>query len=66
MYTYMQSYEKRFFRTFEDAMQPPPKFRRSTIATKKPGLPVPGWSNCFHKDFENLHLESGMYSFNRF
>lgn len=44
-----ESYEKRFFRTFEDAMQPPPSFRRSKIATKKPGFPM-GWKGCFHED----------------
>jgi hypothetical protein len=44
----MNSYEKRFFRPFEDAMSPPPSFRHSKIATKKPNLPVKGWKNCFH------------------
>ena len=26
---------------------PPPCFRRSKIARKKPDLPVKGWNNCF-------------------
>ena len=46
------SYEKRFFRTFEDAMQPPPSFRRSKIATKKPDLPVKGWEGCFKQELD--------------
>lgn len=41
------SYEKRFFRIFEDAMPPPPSFRREKISINKPGLPVKGWANCF-------------------
>ena len=38
------SYEKRFFRTFEDALPPPPSFRREHISIRKPALPVQGWS----------------------
>eukprot|EP00571_Detonula_confervacea_P006288 CAMPEP_0172319744 /NCGR_PEP_ID=MMETSP1058-20130122/38599_1 /TAXON_ID=83371 /ORGANISM="Detonula confervacea, Strain CCMP 353" /LENGTH=1060 /DNA_ID=CAMNT_0013034863 /DNA_START=643 /DNA_END=3825 /DNA_ORIENTATION=+ len=38
------SYEKRFFRTFEDAMPPPPSFRREHISIRKPALPVQGWT----------------------
>mmetsp|Transcript_16000 Transcript_16000/g.29014 ORF Transcript_16000/g.29014 Transcript_16000/m.29014 type:complete len:902 (-) Transcript_16000:1417-4122(-) len=37
------SYEKRFFRTFEDALPPPPSFRREHISIRKPALPVKGW-----------------------
>ncbi len=42
------SYEKRFFRAFEDALPPPHSFRRTKIATNKPDLPVKGWKNCFY------------------
>mmetsp|Transcript_27634 Transcript_27634/g.42846 ORF Transcript_27634/g.42846 Transcript_27634/m.42846 type:complete len:1310 (+) Transcript_27634:227-4156(+) len=47
----VHNFEKRFFRTFEDAMQPPPSFRRSAISLDKPELPVPGWNEeeCFAK-----------------
>jgi hypothetical protein len=38
------SYENRFFRTFEDAMPPPPSFRREHISIRKPALPVKGWN----------------------
>mmetsp|Transcript_868 Transcript_868/g.1806 ORF Transcript_868/g.1806 Transcript_868/m.1806 type:complete len:1249 (-) Transcript_868:19-3765(-) len=38
-----ESYEKRFFRTFEDALPPPPSFRREYISIRKPALPVKGW-----------------------
>lgn len=43
------SYEKRFFRTFEDAMSPPPSFRRNKIATNKLDICVDGWDEklCF-------------------
>ena len=43
------SYEKRFFRTFEDAMAPPPSFRRRKIATDKSRIAVDGWdeTKCF-------------------
>jgi Calcineurin-like phosphoesterase. len=43
------SYEKRFFRTFEDAMAPPPSFRRNKIATNKLDICVDGWDEklCF-------------------
>eukprot|EP00580_Thalassiosira_gravida_P018562 CAMPEP_0201659352 /NCGR_PEP_ID=MMETSP0494-20130426/2169_1 /ASSEMBLY_ACC=CAM_ASM_000839 /TAXON_ID=420259 /ORGANISM="Thalassiosira gravida, Strain GMp14c1" /LENGTH=1330 /DNA_ID=CAMNT_0048136815 /DNA_START=37 /DNA_END=4029 /DNA_ORIENTATION=- len=40
-----ESYEKRFFRTFEDALPPPPSFRRGHISIRKPALPVKGWNN---------------------
>ena len=36
-------YEKRFFRTFEDALQPPPTFRRSHISIQKPAFPIQGY-----------------------
>jgi len=44
------SYEKRFFRTFEDAMSPPPSFRRNKIATNKLDICVDGWDEklCFN------------------
>lgn len=38
-----ESYEKRFFRTYEDAMPPPPSFRREHISIRKPALPAKGW-----------------------
>jgi hypothetical protein len=43
------SFEKRLFRTFEDAMPPPPSFRRTHISIQKPDLPVKGWFHdaCF-------------------
>ena len=37
------SYEKRLFRTFEDAMPPPPSFRKEHISIRKPALPVKEW-----------------------
>jgi len=40
-----ENYEKRFFRTFEDAMPPPPSFRKEHISIQKPALPVKGWEN---------------------
>jgi len=43
-----EAYETRFFRPFQDAMQPPPSFRPRAISTKKPALPVEGWRSCFH------------------
>ncbi len=45
------AFEKRFFRTFEDAMAPPPSFRRSKIATNKLNISVRGWDEkkCFEK-----------------
>ena len=51
------SFEKRFFRTFEDAMSPPPSFRRDNIATKKPDLQPKGWKNCSldKKKFEGMY-----------
>lgn len=44
-----ENYEKRFFRTFEDAMAPPPSFRRAKIATNKFNMSVKGWQKdlCF-------------------
>ncbi len=61
-----RNYEKRFFRIFEDAMSPPPSFRRSKIATNKQNICVKGWkqSKCFDNiepknanedDHENVH-----------
>lgn len=50
------SYEKRFFRTFEDAMAPPPSFRRSKIATDKLNICVKGWEE--KKCFENCAAEN--------
>jgi hypothetical protein len=43
------NFERRFFRTFEDAMPPPSSFRRENISVIKPALPVRGWSfsDCF-------------------
>jgi len=38
------SYENRFFRTFEDALPPPPSFRREHISIRKPALPAKGWN----------------------
>lgn len=56
-----ESYEKRFFRTFEDAMQPPPSFRRRAISTRKPAIPVRGWctpqSSNSSEDRENDGLD---------
>lgn len=40
------NFERRFFRTFEDAMPPPPAFRRENISVMKPNLPVKGWSKA--------------------
>ncbi|KAL7538174.1 hypothetical protein ACHAXR_008335 [Thalassiosira sp. AJA248-18] len=49
-----ESYEKRFFRTFEDAMPPPPSFRREHISIRKPALPVKGWEmDARHQDGED-------------
>mmetsp|Transcript_33848 Transcript_33848/g.71172 ORF Transcript_33848/g.71172 Transcript_33848/m.71172 type:complete len:460 (-) Transcript_33848:5-1384(-) len=47
-----ESYEKRFFRTFEDALPPPPSFRREHISIRKPALPVKGWDNNTDDDDE--------------
>ena len=41
-----ENYERRFFRTFEDAMQPPPTFQRSHISIDKPAFPIKGWTSC--------------------
>ena len=48
------SYEKRFFRTFEDAMPPPPSFRREHISIRKPALPVQGWNIAGSSGSNNL------------
>ncbi len=49
-----ESYEKRFFRTFEDAMAPPPSFRRAKIATNKFDISSKGWLKklCFSDGYE--------------
>lgn len=48
------NFENRFFRTFEDALPPPPSFRKSAISISKPNLSMKGWCDklCFtkHKD----------------
>ncbi|MGH3055806.1 MAG: hypothetical protein ACRDL7_12610 [Gaiellaceae bacterium] len=36
----MENYEERFFRTFEDALPPPARFRRTAISMNKPALPL--------------------------
>ena len=53
------NFENRFFRVFEDAMPPPPSFRKSAIAIKKPRFPVKGWRSdeCFNCA-ENDRIES--------
>ncbi len=54
-----ENYEKRFFRTFEDAMPPPPSFRKEHISIHKPALPVKGWENQGPSSkLENATLES--------
>lgn len=53
------SYEKRFFRTFEDALPPPPSFRRDAISLEKPALPVDGWGSCFATKGNTPSLENG-------
>jgi len=53
-----ESYEKRFFRTFEDALAPPPSFRRESISLIKPALPVSGWRNCFAKSVSTKASDS--------
>lgn len=49
-----ESFEKRLFRTFEDAMSPPPSYRRKKIATDKQNISslIKGWdeSECFDED----------------
>jgi hypothetical protein len=52
------SYENRFFRTFEDAMPPPPSFRREHISIRKPALPVKGWSIDTDNDETDKKSES--------
>jgi hypothetical protein len=47
------TFEKRFFRTFEDALPPPPCFRKDAISTKKPNLSNTGWSNIFSSPVED-------------
>lgn len=53
------SFEKRLFRTFEDALPPPPSFRRTYISTVKPDLSMKGWFKdvCFAttKESEGSH-----------
>ena len=53
-----EAYEKRFFRTFQDAMQPPPSFRRRAISTRKPALPVQGWKNCVIKSCGEVNSQA--------
>lgn len=54
-----ENYEKRFFRTFEDAMPPPPSFRKEHISIQKPALPVKGWEyKGSNSKRENDTLES--------
>ena len=43
----VETFEKRFFRTFEDALPPPRGFRKEAISVRKPALPVKGWRGCF-------------------
>ena len=56
------SFEKRFFRTFEDAMQPPPSFRRTKIAINKEDVTssIKGWdeSLCFDDKNDNANGSS--------
>ncbi len=54
----LTDYEKRFFRTFEDALQPPPSFRRSHISIQKPAFPIQGWKSC-----DKLHSGSPLTSY---
>ena len=54
------NYEKRFFRTFEDAMPPPASFRRAAISTFKPALTNIGWRGCFEED-KAADEEEGMF-----
>ena len=52
-----ENYENRFFRTFEDALPPPPSFRKEHISIRKPALPVEGWEtedNGEKEDTDNL------------
>ena len=39
-----ETYEERFFRTFEDAMPPPTEYRKEHISIHKPALPVKSWT----------------------
>jgi hypothetical protein len=39
-----ETYEDRFFRTFEDALPPPKEFRKEHISIHKPALPVKSWA----------------------
>lgn len=39
-----ETYEERFFRTFEDAMPPPKEYRKEHISIHKPALPVKSWA----------------------
>ena len=47
------TFEKRFFRTFEDALPPPPCYRKEAISTKKPNLANTGWANIFKEPVED-------------
>ena len=55
-----QNFEKRFFRTFEDAMQPPPSFRRTKIAINKEDICIKGWdeSICFDDNANSTRNEN--------
>ena len=53
-----ENYEKRFFRTFEDALPPPPSFRREHISTHKPALPVEGWDMKEEEDTSDEQPET--------
>ena len=48
------TYENRFFRTFEDAMPPPPSFRKEHISIRKPALPVEGWDTGEKTESDDL------------
>ncbi|GMH85648.1 hypothetical protein TrVE_jg6357 [Triparma verrucosa] len=53
----IETFEKRFFRTFEDAMPPPSSYRKSAIATTKPNLPVKGWRDIYNPKRGKTPLE---------
>lgn len=48
------TYENRFFRTFEDALPPPPSFRKEHISIRKPALPVEGWDTGDKSESDDL------------
>ena len=48
------TYENRFFRTFEDALPPPPSFRKEHISIRKPALPVEGWDTGEKTESDDL------------